>query len=1009
MGNGDEQITMAVTSTSAAGGTGINVPEIVSGLMDVERVPITKLQSKIDQQTLQITTLGVFKSKVSALESAARALTTPSIYALRQATSSDATKVSATASNAAAAATYAVKVAQTAQGETETLGGFQSASQIIDLNNFSLTVGVGADAVTYSPKYATLGATSSFSRNDRITMTLGGGQVQVFTVTDQTTPTAVAAAINQAVEDGDLTGVVASIDSATNRLVIDAENAIQGVTAQLEVPGYATFDAVGQTYAESDRILFTLSDGAQQSFTLGASHTSATTVASAINAAVSAGTLAGVLATVESGELRLSSTDAGKSLIASHLRGTTATNATVVSRDAPAVTVTDGGVGETNTLANLAASINALDAGIQASVVQSGVGQFSLHIASLQTGAENKIAISGISTSDRQKDRIALSGLFAVGDVVTVTLNDQSLTYQVTADDLTADGAGGAAVAGDSVTAYANISANLADAFNLSTRSGHDWITATANDDGSVDFVVDASDVGTAFTSSVSVSGAVATMSVVTENVVASPSVSAVSQVNELEIAGRYAAGDIVSITVNGLALNYTVSATDVADGGSSADDHNRIALALKAAFDASVATEHTAVTTTVSGGVVSFTAATPGTAFTASASPTVAASSVAAASVANVIANVENPGVLSVGAAAQAKKSGLTDLTVAVVFNGSSWQLEHQPEFPADCLVTFESGVITISSASLGGAAMTISDVVGTPKVGDRIAVELDAAGDAGPATLTEHASIELQTARDAFVSINGQSVQRSTNAIDDVIDGVTFNLNTPTDSASGTIESLAEANFSSGTTNATINVTAGAEDLSAVAIRDLVTAYNDLLSFYKTESVSSTDPNARGVLNGDSSLRTFMGRLRGLYAQGIQLADGANLSFTSIGVEFQRDGSLYINEGTLDAAVSNGLQEKLAAGVKIGVESPTLNFTSFLTKSLQIGGMIVGHIADVESEQARVQDRIDTLEEKMTRIEARLYKQYAALDALLFRLQTTSNALTSALDSLAANQNNN
>jgi flagellar capping protein FliD len=1004
---------MAVTSTSAAGGTGINVPEIVSGLMDVERVPITKLQSKIDQQTLQITTLGVFKSKVSALESAARALTTPSIYALRQATSSDATKVSATASNAAAAATYAVKVVQTAQGETETLGGFQSASQIIDLNNFSLTVGVGADAVTYSPKYATLGATSSFSRNDRITMTLGGGQVQVFTVTDQTTPTAVAAAINQAVEDGDLTGVVASIDSATNRLVIDADNAIQGVTAQLEVPGYATFDAVGQTYAEADRILFTLSDGAQQSFTLGASHTSATTVASAINAAVSAGTLTGVLATVESGELRLSSTDAGKSLIASHLRGTTATNATVVSRDAPAVTVTNGGVGETNTLANLAASINALDAGIQASVVQSGVGQFSLHVASLQTGADNKIAISGISTSDRQKDRVTLSGLFAVGDVVTVTLNDHPLVYQVTANDLTADGAGGAAVAGDSAAAYANIAANLADAFNLSTRSGHDWITATANDDGSVDFVVDASDVGTAFTSSVSVSGAVASMSVVTENVVADPAadpaVDAVAQVNELEIAGRYAAGDVVSITVNGLALNYTVSATDVADGGSSADDHNRIALALKAAFDASVATEHTAVTTNVSGGVVSFTAATPGTAFTASASPTVAASSVAAASVANVIANVENPGVLSVGAVVQAKKSGLTDLTVAVVFNGSSWQLEHQPEFPADCLVTFESGVITISSVSLGGAAMTISDVVGTPKVGDRIAVELDAAGDAGSAVLTEHASIELQTARDAFVSINGQSVQRSTNAIDDVIDGVTFNLNTPTDPASGTIESLAEANFASGTTNATINVTAGAEDLSAVAIRDLVTAYNDLLSFYKTESVSSTDPNARGVLNGDSSLRTFMGRLRGLYAQGIQLADGGNLSFTSIGVEFQRDGSLYINERTLDAAVSNGLQEKLAAGVKIGVESPTLNFTSFLTKSLQIGGMIVGHIADVESEQARVQDRIDTLEEKMTRIETRLYKQYAALDALLFRLQTTSNALTSALDSLAANQNNN
>ncbi len=86
---------MAVSSTTS---TGINVPEIVSGLMDVERVPVTKLQTQVDQKTLVISTLGVFQSKVSALESAAKALTTPGIYALRETTSSDATKVSATAS-----------------------------------------------------------------------------------------------------------------------------------------------------------------------------------------------------------------------------------------------------------------------------------------------------------------------------------------------------------------------------------------------------------------------------------------------------------------------------------------------------------------------------------------------------------------------------------------------------------------------------------------------------------------------------------------------------------------------------------------------------------------------------------------------------------------------------------------------------------------------------------------------------------------------------------------------
>ncbi|MFM8631893.1 MAG: flagellar cap protein FliD N-terminal domain-containing protein, partial [Betaproteobacteria bacterium] len=61
---------MAVTSATS---TGINVPEIVTGLMEVERRPIKKLETQIDRKTLEISTLGVFKSKASALESAAKA------------------------------------------------------------------------------------------------------------------------------------------------------------------------------------------------------------------------------------------------------------------------------------------------------------------------------------------------------------------------------------------------------------------------------------------------------------------------------------------------------------------------------------------------------------------------------------------------------------------------------------------------------------------------------------------------------------------------------------------------------------------------------------------------------------------------------------------------------------------------------------------------------------------------------------------------------------------------
>jgi flagellar hook-associated protein 2 len=293
-------------------------------------------------------------------------------------------------------------------------------------------------------------------------------------------------------------------------------------------------------------------------------------------------------------------------------------------------------------------------------------------------------------------------------------------------------------------------------------------------------------------------------------------------------------------------------------------------------------------------------------------------------------------------------------------------------------------------------------------PADGDRLRFSVAADGSVGSVSAYAfRASQSLQAARDAYLSVNGLSLSRASNTIDDVVEGLTIDLTGDVVPVAAPINSLAAADFSLGhVQSASIRVTAGATDLSAQAVKDFANAYNELIGFYKTESASSTDPDARGVLNGDSSLRSYMERLRSLYSRGLKLADGSTLSFNSVGVEFQRDGKLYVDESKLNAAVTDGLQEKFAAGIKIGVESDTMNFTSFMTQSLQVGGLLAQHLLDEEKEQVRLQDRIDTLETKMTRIEERLYKQYAALDALLFRLQTTSNALASAIDSMTANQ---
>jgi flagellar capping protein FliD len=1086
---------MAVTSATS---TGINVPEIVSGLMEVERAPVSKLEAQIDQKTLVISTLGVFKSKVAALESASKAIETAGVFSLRSTSSSDATKVSATASNSATTGAYTVKVAQTAQSETSMIGGFASGSQVVNLSGFSLTTKQGTAApVVYSPSYAKIDQ-ASFSSGEKIVFTLKGGAEQSFSVTTQTTPAAVASAINSAVTSGTLVGVTASVD-ADGDLQLSSSNPLQGLTAGVQTPGYAKFGAA-TAFASGDILKFTVSGGSEQRFVITTQDTAAK-VAAAVNTSVSAGALSGVSASVTgAGELKITSTEPTKSVSA--VSG--ATSATSTAAASGTVTTVSTGLSTTATVSNVVTWINALDADLGATLVQRADGKMALNVSATETGAANAFSISGISTSDAQKDKITLSGTFAVDDAIVLNVNGEPLIYKVTANNLTADNAGGAAVAGNSATAYANIATSIAAAYNASLSVNHTPVTATA-ETGTITLVADSA--GTAFTTTSQVSKKLSTTWTSVANA------SGVAQIDELQISGKYAAGDVVSVTVNGVAVSHTIASGDVADGGSSAADYGRIATALAAAYtssgnaahtptalasgsvitftaaapgtafttsssvtpagplairavsvanstspataqvdtvalsgkytagdtlsvtvsgvalsytvtaadvtgggsaaadheriaqgfvsayNASTNAAHTPVTASYSGGVISLTADTAGTGFTATVSASSAAVATGAATRSSVVANVSDRGITGVGAGTVT--GAVADGTYNATYDGAAWIVQAPSSTFTASLV---AGTLTLAS---GGASLSVASVTGTPKAGDRISVVVSGSGTAAAATISEHNAIELQSSRDAFFSINGTAVQRTTNQVDDVISGVTFNLNAPVVPAGGAVSSLSSVDFSSATSTV-INVASGAEDLSAAAIEDFVTAYNDLLSFYKTESISSQDPAARGVLNGDSTLRTFMERVRSLYARGIRLADGSSISFSSIGVEVQRDGSIYLDKGKLNTAVSNGLQEKFAAGVKVGYESSTSNLTSFITASLRTTGLITSHLTDVETQQTRLEDRVEEWEDKLARIEQRYYRQYAALDALLFRLQTTSNALTSAIESLVNSQKN-
>jgi flagellar hook-associated protein 2 len=307
------------------------------------------------------------------------------------------------------------------------------------------------------------------------------------------------------------------------------------------------------------------------------------------------------------------------------------------------------------------------------------------------------------------------------------------------------------------------------------------------------------------------------------------------------------------------------------------------------------------------------------------------------------------------------------------LTYNGVSWVTDPAGGTYDGSTMTYPGGSINISAA-------------GTPIAGDRISFSI--AGGSPVTFSLSRVSIDygqtlLQSARNAMFTVDGVSVSRNSNSISDVIDGVTIDLR------------------SAG--SATLTVSQGANEISRNTLQEFVTAYNDLVSFYKTEAQRIAGAQTQGSLVGNSSVSQFMSQLRTLYSSGIRLATGATSSFTLFGIDLARDGTLSVNEGRFTQALADGLADKLAAGVQFGYQSASQNLGSFLNRAASVGGYFFSEIQAQSSQIRTLETRKASVESTLNQVRDRLTRQYAALDSQLLQLQNVSNSLTSLFTNLA------
>ena len=127
--------TIAATGTSV-----LDVNSIVSGLMQVENLALTKIDTRISAVNTKVSALGSFMAKASALQTALDNLGTASSFSARSTTSSNSALVTVAATTAADAATLAVQVKQTALAQQTLVSGFGAATASVSTEAGAFTV-----------------------------------------------------------------------------------------------------------------------------------------------------------------------------------------------------------------------------------------------------------------------------------------------------------------------------------------------------------------------------------------------------------------------------------------------------------------------------------------------------------------------------------------------------------------------------------------------------------------------------------------------------------------------------------------------------------------------------------------------------------------------------------------------------------------------------------------------------------------------------------------------------
>lgn len=269
----------------------------------------------------------------------------------------------------------------------------------------------------------------------------------------------------------------------------------------------------------------------------------------------------------------------------------------------------------------------------------------------------------------------------------------------------------------------------------------------------------------------------------------------------------------------------------------------------------------------------------------------------------------------------------------------------------------------------------------------------------DSGTPPVLQNADNLIQSAQDASLEVNGLAITRSSNSISDVVDGVTFNLNTVTQGS------------------ARLELTRDTSGIST-KVETLVKAYNDFEDNLKILGDRTSEVEEfGGVLAGDSLLQNIRSQVRSMLTADSSTPGTVVKAPRDVGLSFDRNGVLQFDKDKLATRLQSNFDEvarmfsadtnnqSTFSAAPGGVAGDAFNKLDVMMRS---SGLIAQQSDNAGKQVERFKADLERLEDQMQKLLERYTRQFSAMESIVGNSNSLRESLKGTFEGMANAYNN-